>query len=145
MVAHGLQAALDNLCAQLSFHRTIQFECRTDPDIRISDNGRATHLYYIAREAVNNAVKYARANRIEIRLAYEPKEQGAVLIHLSVQDNGCGISPYRRGTGIGLQIMEYRAKIIDAQFDIETGPGGTRVNVRLEPQTQEEDIKGSTL
>ncbi len=145
LVAHGLQAALDNLCAQLSFHRTIQFECVTDPDIRISDNSRATHLYYIAREAVNNAVKYARATKIEIRLENNKKEQGSQQIHLSVRDNGCGISAYRRGTGIGLQIMEYRAKIIDAQFDIETGPGGTQVNVRLEPQAQEEERKGSTL
>ena len=94
----------------------------------ILDDSWAIHLYHIAREAVNNAVKHSNGDRIDIALIRD-KSDG--LIHLTVTDNGTGIDPDPSGRGIGLQIMAYRAKIIEAQFNIDTGPQGTQIQVVL--------------
>ena len=49
----------------------------------IHDDTVATHLYYIAREAVNNAIKHGHARQIVIRLAAD-QNQGA----LTITDDG---------------------------------------------------------
>ena len=128
LMAHGLQTALEDIMAHFSYHPTIRFETRIDKQIDILDNSRATHLYHIAREAVNNAVKHSKARRIGITLARVPGENDPGVIHLCISDNGRGIGR-DTGRGIGLKIMEYRAKMIDARFNIETGPKGTQIHV----------------
>jgi signal transduction histidine kinase len=79
---------------------------------------------------VNNAVKHAKCDRINIDLSRNAADGQ---IHLKVTDNGTGIDPEPSGRGIGLQIMAYRAKIIDAQFNIDTGPKGTQIHVSMVP------------
>ena len=141
LVAHGLQAALEDMVSGFSFHADIHLECRTDPTIRIRDNHLATHLYHIAREAVNNAVKHARADRILVSLELEAAEEPGREIHLAVLDNGCGMAAEGEGRpGIGLQIMAYRARIIDAQFQVETSTQGTGIHVRLGGEPEQEGV-----
>jgi signal transduction histidine kinase len=65
------------------------------------DNVVAMHLYRIAQEAVNNAVKHAKAKQIEMQLDY--KDKGLVL---RVGDDGIGLPPESRGmSGLGLRIL----------------------------------------
>lgn len=135
LVAHGLQAALEDIILSSSYLPGIRFEFHGDKDIDFQDNSRATHLYHIAREAVNNAVKHSKASLAGISLTIENKGEPSELFHMCVHDNGEGIhdgrTAYGSTRGIGLQIMEYRAKIIDAQFHIDSGPEGTKIHVRL--------------
>ena len=136
LVAHGLQAALEDMVAGFSYHAGILLTFEADPGIRIRDNHQATHLYHIAREAVNNSVKHAGADRIQVTLALETgMEEGCEakkIIHLAVRDNGCGMADEGEGTpGIGMQIMAYRARMIDAQFQVATSAKGTGIHVRL--------------
>jgi PAS domain S-box-containing protein len=131
LVAHGLQAALEDIVLSFSYLPGIRFEFHGDKDIDFQDNNRATHLYHIAREALNNAVKHSKASLVRISLTLENKGEPSELFHLCVHDNGRGIKDDGSTRGIGLQIMEYRAKIIDAQFYKESGPEGTRIHVRL--------------
>lgn len=105
-----------------------------DNEIDIQDNSRATHLYHIAREAVNNAVKHSRGTQVRLSLEKGGLDGEPGQVHLCISDNGQGIR-YEGGKarGIGMQIMEYRAKIIDARFYVESKPGGTRIHVYLDP------------
>ena len=84
----------------------------------------ANHLYRIAQESVNNAVKHANASRIDIVCAREEDR-----FYLTVTDNGRGIpAESERNGGIGIPTMHYRARMIEGTLDI--GPqrsGGTRV------------------
>jgi signal transduction histidine kinase len=84
----------------------------------------ATHLYYIAREAVNNAIKHGHARQIVIRLAAD-QHQGA----LTIQDDGCGIPDIPAGNkGMGLHLMNYRARMVGGSLDVQRVPiGGTIV------------------
>lgn len=88
-----------------------RFLCPTP--IFIEDNNLATHLFRICQEAVRNAVLHGRAHAVEIRLT----QDGAMML-LEIEDDGGGLGDKKVGHGIGLQIMRYRARMIDAVLNI---------------------------
>lgn len=119
----GLQSALTELAATSSRLMNLQcsFECQEPAPI--FDNATATHLYRIAQEAVSNAGRHGKAAHIAIRLCATPKE-----VSLTITDDGSGMpATPPRGNGLGLGIMRYRARIIDAHFEITAGPAGGTV------------------
>ncbi|HLA85165.1 MAG TPA: PAS domain S-box protein [Thermoguttaceae bacterium] len=92
-----------------------------------SGNQMATQLYRIAREAVANAVAHSRAKNIVIELVMRPEETV-----LNIQDDGVGIPPQsERGSGMGIQIMRYRAGLIGGRMEIDSLPGGTLIVCRV--------------
>lgn len=96
----------------------------------LPDEQTATHLYRIAQEALTNAAKHGRAKRATIRLPQQPSR-----LLLEVTDDGAGIdlAVARRSAGLGLRLMEYRARVIGARFQLEPGPErGTVVRVLRE-------------
>jgi signal transduction histidine kinase len=101
-----LLPALDMLATRTSRDHAIQCELVNDTNLFIpSDKG--TQLYWIAREAVNNAVTHAKASRIQIRL----KNSGDHLT-LSILDDGLGLKSVDAAPdGIGLQVMARRAEL----------------------------------
>ncbi|MCG8688267.1 MAG: PAS domain S-box protein [Desulfobacterales bacterium] len=106
-------------------------KCRVMADtreIRFSNTAALTHVYYIIREAVNNAAKHGDAGCVDIRF----KEEGPDLI-IDIKDNGKGISESDRSSkGIGLVIMQHRADLIGARLEIFENPsGGTIVRCRI--------------
>ena len=87
----------------------------------------ATHLFRIAQEAIQNALRHGAATRIEIALDFTGREP-----LLTVTDNGTGLPDSATGnppSGMGWKIMRYRANLI----------GGT-VQV-----SSREDIRGTVL
>jgi len=84
----------------------------------LADRTAAAHLFRIAQEAVNNAVKHSGASEVILRW----EEKGAAL-RLEVSDNGKGM-PKDRSRGMGVGVMKYRAGIIGATLTVETKPGG---------------------
>ena len=84
----------------------------------------ASHLYRIAQEALHNAVKHAAARTVTVAL----HSVGGNL-QLSVSDNGSGFpGKTPDGAGMGLKIMDYRARMIGGYLQIAARRGrGTRV------------------
>ena len=126
-VSHGLSAALEELIQYFEYIREVKFDIQVDDSIEFHDNTVATHLYYIAREAVYNAVKHSGADKIKLFMLKENK-----FVHLCIQDNGKGMDTKMKTRGIGLQIMAYRAKIIDSRFEINTDKQGSSIDVYLD-------------
>jgi PAS domain S-box-containing protein len=122
--AEGLADALRELAAGTKkvFSSDCRFRC--DPPVLVSNHAAAIHLYRIAQEAVNNALKHGRARRIDVSLMATDRS-----VMLVVDDNGIGIPrklPKRKG--MGLHIMRYRAEVIGAVLNVEPNSrGGTRV------------------
>ena len=118
----GLVTALAALVKQR--HWPVSCRLEADEEISVQDSTVALHLYRIAREAVINANKHARAREIIVRM-----KRSAKGIELSVIDDGVGIpgnSP--AGSGMGFHIMQYRARSIGARLEIKPiKPHGTRV------------------
>lgn len=129
--ADGLMSALKQWSAEVEdlFHISCGFTC-AEP-ILISDVGMATHLYHIAQEAVNNAIKHGVARRITLSLG---RENGGGI--LTVEDDGVGISDSpARHTGLGLRIMSYRANMVGGTLEVRHGePRGTVVSCRFPTQ-----------
>jgi PAS domain S-box-containing protein len=132
--AQGLMSALQQWAGEVEdlFAVGCRFECFTP--VLIHDETVATHLYYIAREAVNNAIKHGRARQIFIRLAADDQE-GA----LTIEDDGCGIGKIAAGNkGMGLHLMNYRARMVGGSLEVRRlSAAGTLVTCRF-PVVDEE-------
>jgi nitrate/nitrite-specific signal transduction histidine kinase len=122
--AEGLAAALAELASQTTELHGVTCTFATQGPVDLANNQVATQLYSIAREAVNNALKHARAQNIEIHL-----ETDGQSITVRVQDDGMGLpEPPRDTRGMGLKIMRYRAGLINAHLALSpAGPIGTAV------------------
>jgi signal transduction histidine kinase len=123
--ARGLMSALERWAGEVSelFHVSCRFECNYP--VLVEDETLADHLYRLTQEAVNNAIKHGHARNIIIRLA--PAKTGA---SLSIRDDGCGFErSLTNDTGLGLRIMNYRAKKIGGFLDVISSPNdGTVVS-----------------
>jgi PAS domain S-box-containing protein len=141
--AEGLMSALQQWAGEVEdlFAVNCRFQCFTP--VLIHDDTVATHLYYIAREAVNNAIKHGHARHIVIRLAIL-QHQGT----LTIQDDGYGIGSIAPGTkGMGLHLMTYRARMVGGSLEVQRIPtGGTMVTCLfpvLPPDRSEESTTSS--
>lgn len=82
-------------------------------------------LFFILREALINVEKHARANQVDVLIAWEESN-----CFLSIQDDGVGFTPTETPLPdhYGLVIMQERAQDISASFHLESSPGnGTRI------------------
>ena len=122
--SQGLMSALQLWAGEVEdlFGISCRFECATA--VLIHDDGMATHLYHIAQEAVNNAIKHGHARSIVISLS---SESGWGTLFIS--DDGIGIAEDRTPThGMGLHIMSYRGGMIGGRLEIRPiRPRGTCV------------------
>jgi two-component system CheB/CheR fusion protein len=130
----GLMSALQLWAAEVEdlFGVSCRFEC--ERPVLIRDDTAATHLYHIAQEAANNAIKHGNARNILIRLT---AEQGRGT--LAISDDGKGIVVNPAGTqGMGLHIMNYRAGMIGGTLEVRPDtPQGTIVTCKF-PVTEGE-------
>ncbi|HET7090728.1 MAG TPA: PAS domain S-box protein [Anaerolineae bacterium] len=107
---------------------TVQFEaigvgdCRLPPDME-------TAVYRIVQEALTNAVRHARATRVDVLL----EQRGGRLITV-VEDNGIGFDPdaAQRGGRLGLFGMRERAEMFGGALVVESEAGrGTTVLLEM--------------
>jgi signal transduction histidine kinase len=91
---------------------------------------QAAQVFRIAQEALQNALRHAGAERIEVRLS-----NGAGALVLDVVDDGGGFDVTDgavRGRRLGLTSMEERAAEIGGRLEIESATGeGTRVRLAV--------------
>jgi PAS domain S-box-containing protein len=117
--AEGLRSALAELVQRTASIGRVKcrFVCLTP--VLPTDAEAAGHLFRIAQEAVNNALKHADATEITVTLS---SEEGAVT--LRIEDDGKGLpKTRRRKDGIGLLVMRHRANTIGAELTLNSKPG----------------------
>ena len=139
LLAHGLvpvgqgpdalQTGLAELAARTAAPDLVrcQFEC-PEP-VALAEAQTSTHLYRIAQEAVNNALKHAHARQILIRLE---RKKSALLLEIS--DDGKGLPPLSSDApdGVGLGVMRHRAAVMGAELNVVSKPGkGVTIRCRL--------------
>ena len=120
----GLTSSLQELAGRTAsvFGIPCGFDCPCAIDV---SQEVASHLYYIAQEALTNAVKHAQPTQIVLQLQAEDS-----LVKLSIIDDGKGLGGDHRGQkGMGMYIMQYRARALGGSLSIRSGPdGGTVVS-----------------
>jgi len=141
LVDHGLESSLREFAAQAEtmFGITCRFECAVP--FPVSDNIVATHIYRIAQEAVHNAIRHGKADTIDVVLHGEA-QAGTV----TITDNGQGMPAVIETDGMGLRIMGFRAKMIDALLEIRgNDDGGTVVHLVLGGNAKASDELRSSI
>jgi len=127
---NGLMSALEELAnnSRALFKINCTFTCgQPEP---VVENSIALHLYYITQEALLNAVKHGQAHTILVTM-----QPSGTRWSLSIRDDGRGFATNSvPGTGMGLRIMHYRARVIGATLDLKSQPGsGTQVTCLFSP------------
>jgi two-component system, LuxR family, sensor kinase FixL len=119
----GLETALRDMAGkvQTTMQRACSMTCQGP--LNIADDAVALHLFRIAQEAVNNAVRHAKGKQIRIELT---TMDGVTT--LSVHDDGIGMPPKAdRGKGMGVSVMQYRSRMIGGTLEIRSSGNGTSV------------------
>lgn len=124
---YGLLFALKDLAAQTSQRSGISCElrqCEAPPHL---EKSAEIHIYRIVQECIANAVKHAKPCHISIESVARDD------MHVfTVTDDGIGFDKATVVCGMGLHLIEYRARVIGAQISIERpAEGGCRVTCRL--------------
>jgi signal transduction histidine kinase len=129
--ANGLPEALRRLSNNAERLFNVECSFQEVETALVHDNTTATHLYRIAQEAVNNAVRHGAADRVKIVLA-----AGDEQIRLQIRDDGSGFEDDDvTDAGMGVHIMNYRARIIGGTLDLNSALGeGTVITCTL-PRT----------
>lgn len=95
-------------------------------------------LYWIAQEALNNALKHAGASQIAVRL-----DSTDTNIVLTISDDGAGFEPCNVNYGMGLQNMTERAQRLGGTVQIASAPGaGTTIMVAIPYCDEQAAAKG---
>jgi signal transduction histidine kinase len=126
----GLIPALRHRLLSVEDRAGIKTSIQTDMTTRLPSHVEEG-LYQIARDALNNIIKHARAKNIEINI-----QQDASTLSMQIVDDGLGfdIDTAHRDGCLGLNSMQERARLQGWQFHIESNPGdGTRVEVEIKP------------
>ncbi len=130
----SLGAAISSVARNLSEVSGVPIHVTLDEHTTRLRPAVEAELYRISQEAMNNAIKHAQAKAITVHCQVH-----APAASITIADDGRGLQQARSDSH-GLQIMQERARLIDAELTIGTSPqGGLAVQVRIsgdEPREQ---------
>ncbi|MGE3541016.1 MAG: PAS domain S-box protein [Candidatus Tectimicrobiota bacterium] len=119
-----LLTALQSLALRIEDTFGLSCQVRATPLSYQPNASETIHLYRIAQEAINNAVKHGKVQQIIVHLT-----NTASCLRLAIIDDGTGFTASTPDTsGMGLRSMHYRAHMIGAALTIHSvADGGTEV------------------
>jgi signal transduction histidine kinase len=121
----GWIKASDRLLLALQKTGTCKVEFSAEENLPTLGNEKPIILFRMIQEIINNIIKHAGAKEIKFTATRKDSQ-----IVINIEDNGKGFDKTTVNTGAGLQNLENRAKMIDANLFIHTLPGtGTRVSI----------------
>lgn len=131
----GLKAQLEDLAETINNSKQIEVELVTHKLSGRLDTQLEVNVYRIIQELVGNALKHARASKLNVQLSRFEN-----IIHILVEDNGVGFKEniaLEKG-GIGLTGIQSRVKALDGKIAIDSTLGrGTTVSIDIPYQPQE--------
>ena len=120
VMKEGLVMALHDLAHTTTESFGIACTVEHDDASESLDKNLANHLFRIAQEAVNNAVKHGMSTSISI---YVTTDDEATT--LTVLNDGIIVTTaHREDTGLGIHTMNHRAKLIGGALNIIPNPTG---------------------
>jgi signal transduction histidine kinase len=118
MLQDDLETGLRNILKDFRVNTLLETDfCVSGSAKKRFDAERRQHIFQIAREALTNAARHARARKVAINLTY-----GAQAMQLSISDDGVGLSAVPSGEGHGLRNIRERTQLLNGTLDIDTAP-----------------------
>lgn len=124
----GLNAAIEWQVQDFQRRSGIACELVLGDDIVLDDN-RATALFRILQESLNNVIRHAQANKVKIELSNVVDK-----LYMRIADNGIGIYPdcRRKTNSFGLVGIEERIIALGGELNIHSNENsGTTLTVSL--------------
>lgn len=125
----NLLQALQEAGEQITQGEAVHFHVTVSGRQRPAPPQTQQQLLRIVQEATRNAVRYSRANQIEVRIAYLDCDK----VRVQMRDDGCGFDlekAVREPGHWGLTTMRERAAQMGAELHISSAPGrGTEVDI----------------
>jgi signal transduction histidine kinase len=127
--------SLDSLFLRIRQFAGILFEAKEmDYTISIQENindlnipvDYRQHIYLILKEAINNLVKYSKADKVAVHITCSHHT-----LHIIISDNGKGFVD-TNGRGNGIFNMKHRAAMMNAELNIDSRLNkGTTVELKV--------------
>lgn len=116
----GVSSAFQKLARQTEELYHIKCTFSSDETINeITDMSSASYFYYIAQEAIRNAISHGQAVTISVQFYSDEN-----CIYLEVKDDGKGYEEGDKDKGMGVNIMRYRAELLGGTLEIKQAPKG---------------------
>ncbi len=124
----GLVFALEEMASQATCERHVKCSFTSEGGVEGLEFSSAVHLYRIAQESTHNAIQHGEALNVWIDLRLEEGK-----LSLVIRDDGVGFHPEDKPDGgLGLSIMQYRARMMGGVLTVESAPEkGTVVRCEL--------------
>lgn len=125
----GLRKAIEDLVLKMDASHSFDAEFHVHGTEKIFDDNTNVMLFRIVQEALNNIVKYAKANEVLVQITYSED-----WFDLTIEDDGVGFDPSRIDSekGMGLKSIAFRTEFIGGTYDLTSRPGaGTLVTINL--------------
>ena len=115
----GLSAALEELTYNTNSLPGVSCVFVHDGETDVWEREAKLHLYRIAQEAINNALKHGKPSNIVVALTKQNAHTS-----LKIEDDGRGfvLEQRRRGKSLGLDSMHYRSRSVGALLTIDSEP-----------------------
>jgi signal transduction histidine kinase len=123
----GPGPAIEDLAERTSARHDVEVatEIQLDDDVRHPPEIEVT-LYRIIQEALNNAVKHAGGEHVEVKVA-EDRD----VLRIRVSDDGRGFDPAAATSGFGLTGMRERVALLGGSLEIASSESGTTLTAML--------------
>ena len=125
VIHFGLIESLEREISKIQNLRLLKIELITQKhDIDIMPK-HGLILFRIIQESINNILKHSKAKNVSIKIEDDHEK-----LDILISDNGKGFNTNLKKDGSGLKNMELRAKIIHAEFSIQSEPDkGTQTSI----------------
>jgi signal transduction histidine kinase len=136
-ISNQLSTWVDQVVAEFRDLSSIELQVARSPNVTLPPEVLA-QLMRIIQESLSNVRKHSRAGLAEMEWELDHGQ----LVFL-IRDHGCGFEACELASASrhGLRIMEERARLIEAQFQVISQPGeGTTVEVRMPLQEMAGDV-----
>ncbi len=127
--AFGIVFAIRNLCVETSEHTGLKISLDFKGDFESLNKTIKTYIFRIAQEALNNIVKHARANRVELVLIRQRED---VLFKIRDDGKGFNLQEIKSGTGHGMNNMRERVNLLNGSIEIDSHVNkGTQITINI--------------
>ncbi len=131
----GLNVAIETITEKISESSSLNIILEIDSVINNAiPKSDQINFFRIIQESLNNIVKHSQADEVFLRIKKENN-----LILLEIRDNGKGIKNYGVFTGTGLTSMKERAKMLNADLEITSNEGGTKVIMKYQTKMNQDE------
>ncbi|GEN34936.1 MULTISPECIES: HAMP domain-containing sensor histidine kinase [Aneurinibacillus] len=124
----SLREGIEGLLIELQTKHSLELSWQID-DIPSLSKGMEDHLFRILQEALSNALRHARATKLEVKLVKMQNQ-----MRLRITDDGIGFAEgeEKKSSSYGMKLMEERVAEIGGVLVVSSAPGhGTMIEVTV--------------